>query len=153
MWKEAGLMCWRADMHFNSSDKLDLTANHRQQWPRTLRAAVCPTLQPGSASTTAHECVTLCLNALITVKVWNRSDCKHLFPPSVTCYPFSAGGSGERFSCPRADASTDCSTYLLRLNPRPATVATKTQDDGRRCRALAKSMGMKILTSNSSNRF
>lgn len=58
MWKEARL-CWRGDMHFNNSDKLDLTANHRQQWPRTLKAAVCPTLQRGPAGTTAHERVTL----------------------------------------------------------------------------------------------
>lgn len=59
MWEEPGLLCWRGDMHSNNSDKLDLTANHRQQWPRTLRAAVCPTLQRGSASTAAHQCGTL----------------------------------------------------------------------------------------------
>lgn len=44
-------MCRRVEMHFHNSDKLDLTANHRQQWLRTLRAVVCPTLQRGSTET------------------------------------------------------------------------------------------------------
>lgn len=139
MPNQAGLMCWRVDMHFNNSDKLDLTANHGQQWARTLRAAARLTLQRGSARTTACDCVTLCLNSLISVKVWNRSDCKHLFSPAVTCYPFSGGELGECiFSRPRADASTDSGTYLLRLYPRPGTIATKKQDDGSRCRRWSK---------------
>lgn len=134
MRNQAGLMCWRVDMHFNNSDKLDLTANHRQQWARTLRAATRLTLQRGSAMTTARDCVTLCLNSLISVKVWNRSDCKHLFSPAVTCYPFSGGELGEcvfpaREQMPAQTRAFTCYTCISR----PGTIATKKQDDGIRC--------------------
>lgn len=135
-------------MHFNNSDKLDLTANHVQQWPRTLRAAACPTLQRGSARTATRDCVTLCLNGLISVKVWNRSDCKHLFSPSVTCYPFSRGESGERLFLPESGCQH-------RLEHLPVTLASQARYHGnkearwgRRCRTWSSKSGLIILTSN-----
>lgn len=53
-------LCRRVEMHFHNSDKLDLTANHRQQWLRTLRAVVCPTLQRGSTKTSKCACKEMC---------------------------------------------------------------------------------------------
>lgn len=94
-WNKPCCMCWRVKMHFYNSDKLDLTANHRQQWLRTLRAVVCPTQKRGSAKTSVCVCVPWSLNNLVWSKVWNRSDRKHLLFPAVTCYPFSWGESGE----------------------------------------------------------
>lgn len=103
-WSKPCYMCWRVEMHFHNSDKLDLTANHRQQWLRTQRAVVCPTLQRGSTKTSvcvfAWKCVPWSLNALVLVKVWNRSDRKYLHFPAVTCYPFSWGESGESLCLP-----------------------------------------------------
>lgn len=90
----------RVEMHFHNSDKLDLTANHRQQWLRMLRAVVCPTLQRGSTKTSVCVCVPWCLNGLVSVKVWNCFDRKHLLFPAVTCYPFSWVESGESMFLP-----------------------------------------------------
>lgn len=113
MCNKPGLMCWRVDMHFNNSDKLDLTANHGQQWLRTLRAVVCLTLQRGYTKTSVHVCVSFCLNGLVLVKVWNRSDRKHLLFLAVTCYPFSQGESGEPFFLPASGCQ-----HRLSLNKR-----------------------------------
>ena len=60
LWNKPTPTCPRAEMHFHNSDKLDLTANHRQQWLRMLRADVRSTLQGGSTKTSMRVCVQVC---------------------------------------------------------------------------------------------
>lgn len=98
-----------------------------------------PTLQRGSTKTSVRVCVPCCLSGLVSVKVWNRSDRKHLLFPAVTCYPFSWGESGESLFLPaggcqhRLNPTKPCQAdFELRelLPVTPAAQAYRCHGDG-----------------------